>query len=291
MRILVAGGAGFLGSNLCERLLKDNHEVICLDKYGINVNDNVKNLLKYKNFKNVAYNIIYPVYRKEKFDQVYNFACFAAPGKYRQDPINTVKLNIHGTINLLNFAKDNHAKFFQASTIRIYDEVDHLGIDACYIEGKKFAESIIMDYKRLYNMDVRIARLFSTYGPNMDLNDSRVIPQFITKALKGEDLIIYGTGKQIDIFCYVDDMIDEIINYMSIDSNEPSNVGKGVSISIYDLAKVIIDLTNSKSKIVCIENEKDYKDNLVVIKEKLPLINIYKGLEKTINYYRKKMGL
>ena len=291
MRILVAGGAGFLGSNLCERLLKDNHEVICLDKYGINVNDNVKNLLKYKNFKNVAYNIIYPVYRKEKFDQVYNFACFAAPGKYRQDPINTIKLNIHGTINLLNFAKDNHAKFFQASTIRIYDEVDHLGIDACYIEGKKFAESIIMDYKRLYNMDVRIARLFSTYGQNMSLTDSRVIPQFIMKALNVNDLLIYGNGKQIDKFCYVDDMIDSIISFMNTENSNIKNVGKAIPINIVCLAYAIIDLIGSKSKVVFKDSGKEYKDTLADVEETQQVIGLYEGLKRTIQYYIEKMKI
>lgn len=289
MKVLVAGGAGFLGSNLCEYLLKEGHEVLCLDKRGRDINDNVKNLFKYKNFKHLAHNVIYQFPRKGDFDQVYNFACPAAPGQYRKDPVDTIKTNIFGTLNLLNCADLNKSKFFQASTVRIFDDINHLGPDACYIEGKKFAETLIMDYKRLYNLNVKIGRLYNTYGPNMSLSDTRVIPQFIMKALKGEELLVYGTGNQRDIFCYVDDMIDEIITYMNDDNEKPKTLGRGIDISIINLANLIIKLSNSASKVRFVKGEKEYKDNLTFVNEEEDFSGITNGLIKTIYYYKERM--
>jgi len=310
MRILVTGGAGFIGSHLCKYLLKETeNEVICLDNFFTGKRKNIKDLLKSPKFKVVPHDILNPlnlIYIGE-VDQIYNLACPASPIHYQFDPIETIKSNTIGVINVLEFAKLNGAKVLQASTSEIYgDPLEHpqtegykgnvnsLGPRACYDEGKRVAETLFMDYHRKYNLSIRIIRIFNTYGPKMDKNDGRVVSNFIVQALENKPITIYGGGNQTRSFCYVDDLIEGM--YRMMNQNKfigPINLGNPEEFTIKQLAEKIIFLTNSTSKINNFKLPEDdpvrRKPDISLAKKVLnwvPEINLESGLQKTINYFK-----
>ncbi len=303
-KILVTGGAGFIGSHLCKELLSQNHEVICLDNFFTGSKDNILNLMDNKKFEVIRHDIIQPILLE--VDEVYNLACPASPLHYQFNAIKTVKTNVLGTINMLGLAKRVKARILQASTSEVYgDPLEHpqqehqwghvnpIGIRSCYDEGKRVAETLIMDYHRQHNVSVRIIRIFNTYGPNMAQNDGRVVSNFIIQALKNVDITIYGNGSQTRSFCYVSDLVDGIIKMMNTDDfNGPVNLGNPVESPIIDFAKIIIELTGSKSKIVYKplpqDDPKQRRPDISLAKEKLnwePKIELRIGLQKTIDYF------
>lgn len=306
-KILITGGAGFIGSHLCKKLLHEGNHVICLDNFFTGNKANIEDLLENKNFKLVEHDIT------EKFsaevDEIYNLACPASPPHYQYDPIKTTKTSVLGVINMLELARKCGAKVLQASTSEVYGNpevhpqpesywgnVNPIGIRSCYDEGKRCAETLMMDYHRQHGVDVRIVRIFNTYGSNMDINDGRVVSNFIVQALKGEDLTVYGEGLQTRSFCYVDDLIDGLIKMMSGEYIGPVNLGNPSERTILDFAKLIIELTGSKSQIVYRELPSDdptqRQPDLTVAKRELnwkPTTDIKIGLEKTINYFKGKI--
>jgi UDP-glucuronate decarboxylase len=290
MRVMVTGGAGFLGSTLCEKLLKMENEVICLDNFSSGSKENLVEYINDTNFTLFGHDITEPI-ENIRVDQIYHLACPAAPGQYRKDPVKTIKINILGTINTLELARKNNAKYFHTSTIRIYDEINHLDSDGCYIEGKKFSETIVSDYKRLYNLDVRIGRLFTSYGPKMSVNDSRVVPQFIMKALRNEDLIVYGNGSLIDSFCYSTDTIESIIATMKSEYIHPINIGRGKLISIFELAELIIKISKSKSKIIKKNIEVANTSCDLIVSDEMwkSSVSLEEGIQNTIKYFEQKL--
>ena len=303
-RILVTGGAGFIGSHLCGRLLREGHEVICLDNFFTGSKQNIYKYLNNKNFELVRHDIT-----KEYFaevDYIYNLACPASPPHYQYNAIKTIKTSILGTMNMLGLAKRCKARILQASTSEIYGDpkihpqtedywgnVNPIGIRSCYDEGKRCAETLMMDYHRQNNVDIRIIRIFNTYGPNMAPNDGRVVSNFILQALKNEDITIYGDGSQTRSFCYVDDLVDGMIKMMESSFIGPINLGNPSERKIIDFAKLIIKLTRSKSKIVYkplpADDPTQRKPDIKLAKEKLdwePKIDIKEGLIKTIEYFK-----
>jgi len=305
-KILVTGGAGFLGSHLCEQLLNQGNEVICLDNYFTGQKQNVIHLLKNPYFEIIRHDITMPFYIE--VDEIYNLACPASPVYYQYNPIKTVKTSVMGAINMLGLAKRIKAKILQASTSEIYGDpmihpqtedywghVNTIGIRACYDEGKRCAETLFINYHRQNNVNIKIIRIFNTYGPRMKPNDGRVVSNFIIQALKNEDITIYGNGLQTRSFCYVDDLIDGMIKFMN-SKNEfigPVNIGNPEEITMLDLAKKIIKLTNSKSKIIYKHLPDDdpiqRQPNIDLAKKKLnwkPKIQLDDGLIKTINYFK-----
>lgn len=306
-KILITGGAGFIGSHLCKKLLHEGHQVICLDNFFTGNKANIEELLEHSNFKLVEHDIT------EKFsadvDEIYNLACPASPPHYQYDPIKTTKTSVLGAINMLELARKSGAKVLQASTSEVYGNpqvhpqpesywgnVNPIGIRSCYDEGKRCAETLMMDYHRQLGVDVRIVRIFNTYGPNMDINDGRVVSNFIVQALKGEDLTVYGEGLQTRSFCYVDDLVDGLIKMMQGQYIGPVNLGNPSERTILDFAKLIIELTNSKSQIVYRELPSDdptqRQPDLAIAKRELnwrPTTDIKIGLEKTINYFKGKI--
>jgi len=307
-RILVTGGAGFIGSHLCKFLLeKDNFEVICLDNFFTGKRENIRDLIKNPRFKVVPHDIIIPlkVSLIGSVDQIYNLACPASPIHYQRDPIKTIKANTQGVINVLEYAKLNGARILQASTSEIYgDPLEHpqnekyrgnvntIGPRACYDEGKRVAETLFTDYFRRYGLQIRIARIFNTYGPKMDKNDGRVVSNFIMQALKGDPITIYGDGKQTRSFCYIDDLIQGLYLLMNSDYSFPVNLGNPQEITILELAKKILSLTNSKSKISYKPLPEDdpvrRKPDISLAKKLLnwePKTPLEEGLSKTINYF------
>lgn len=308
-KILVTGGVGFIGSHLCKRLLNEGNEVICLDNFFTGSEENVKECINNPNFKLVKHDII-EEYSTE-VDQIYNLACPASPPHYQYDPIKTTKTSVLGIINMLELAKKCNATILQASTSEVYGDpkvhpqiesywgnVNPIGIRSCYDEGKRCAETLMMDYHRQFNINTRIIRIFNTYGPNMDINDGRVVSNFIVQALKGEDITIYGNGKQTRSFCYVDDLVEGIIRMMN-NSQEflgPVNLGNNSERTIFDFAKIIIEMTGSKSKIIYKELPSDdpmqRQPDLTVAKRELdwqPTTDIKIGIAKTIEYFGKKI--
>lgn len=307
-KILITGGAGFIGSHLCKKLLHDGHHVICLDNFFTGNKDNVKDLLENKNFKLIEHDVT------EKFsadvDEIYNLACPASPPHYQYDPVKTTKTSVLGAINMLELARKCGAKILQASTSEVYGNpeihpqsesywgnVNPIGIRSCYDEGKRCAETLMMDYHRQHGVDIRIVRIFNTYGPNMDISDGRVVSNFIVQALKGEDLTVYGEGNQTRSFCYVDDLIDGMIKMMGGQYIGPVNLGNQSERTILDFAKLIIELTASKSKIIYKELPSDdptqRQPDLTVAKRELnwkPTTDIKVGLEKTIKYFKLKLS-
>ncbi|OQA03752.1 MAG: UDP-glucose 4-epimerase [Planctomycetes bacterium ADurb.Bin401] len=262
-RILVTGGAGFLGSHLCRRLIQNNDEVLCVDNFYTGKRANIADLIDHSGFEMLRHDICFPLYIE--VDEIYNLACPASPIHYQSDPVQTTKTNVLGAINMLGLAKRVKAKIFQSSTSEIYGNpivhpqledywgnVNPIGIRSCYDEGKRCAETLFFDYRRQHNIQIRVARLFNTYGPRMCLNDGRVVSSFITQALLDKDISIYGNGSQTRSFCYVDDTIEAITRFMSYDEDIPGplNIGNPAEITILELAQIIIDLTNSHSKIV-----------------------------------------
>ena len=306
-KIAVAGGAGFLGSHLCEKLLSDGHDVICIDNFFTSNKNNVRHLLNDNKFELMRHDITFPIYLE--LDQIYNLACPASPIHYQSNPVQTIKTSIHGSINLLGLAKRTNSKIFQASTSEVYGDpefspqsenywgrVNPIGLRACYDEGKRAAETLFFDYNRQHNVDIRVARIFNTYGPRMLPNDGRVVSNFITQALKNENITIYGDGLQTRSFCFVDDLIEGIYNFMSVEKKitGPINFGNPSEITINDLAKLIIEMTNSKSKIIRLElpedDPKKRKPDISLAKKTLnwsPKTSLEEGLKKTINYFEK----
>ena len=307
--ILISGGAGFLGSNLCAKLLLNkNNFVICLDNLYTGSKDNIEKFKKNKNFKFINHDINNEI--KIKVDEIYNFASPASPKSYQKDPIYTFKTNVFGTYNLLNVAKANNAKFLQASTSEIYGDpkvhpqvetywgnVNPIGIRACYDEGKRAAETLCFDYIRTYKLNIKIVRIFNTYGPNLGIDDGRVISNFIMQALNNLDITIYGNGNQTRSFIYVDDIIDAFIKFMKINKNisGPLNLGNPKEYRIIDIAKKIISLTNSKSKLTFKTKPLDdplmRKPNISLSKKILnwkPNYSLNEGLKVTIKYFKNK---
>lgn len=307
-RILVTGGAGFLGSHLCERLLSEGHEVICLDNFFTGNKRNVLKLLGNTNFEIMRHDVIQPVYAE--VDWIFNMACPASPIHYQRDPVRTIKTSVMGALNTLGLAKRNGARILQASTSEVYGDpkvhpqsedyrgaVNPIGIRACYDEGKRTAETLFFDYHRQHKIDIRVVRIFNTYGPRMSENDGRVVSNFIIQALKGEDITVYGDGSQTRSFCYVDDLIDGIIRMMYAENfTGPVNIGNPRESTILELAEIILNLTGSKSKIVYKPLPSDDPiqrcPNISLAKEKLdwsPKVKLEDGLKATIEYFRSLM--
>ncbi len=305
-RVLVTGGAGFLGSFLCERLLKENCDVVCVDNFYTGTKRNIVHLLENPYFELIRHDITFPLYLE--VDEIYNFACPASPIHYQNDPVQTTKVNVHGSINMLGLAKRTKAKILQASTSEVYGNptvhpqtedywgnVNCVGIRSCYDEGKRCAETLFFDYYRQHKLNIRVVRIFNTYGPRMHPNDGRVVSNFILQALKNVDITIYGDGKQTRSFCYVSDLIEGVIRMMNTPGNfsGPVNLGNPEEYSILELAQKIIALTQSSSKIVYKPLPEDdplqRKPNIELAMAKLkwkPRTQLEEGLKETIHYFR-----
>jgi len=306
--ILVTGGAGFIGSHLCEKLLREDDKVICLDNLFTGSKKNIAGFLSQPNFKFVEHDIIEPFFIDETINQIYNLACPASPIHYQSNAIRTIKANTIGIINILGLARLHGARILQASTSEVYgDPAEHpqpesyfgnvnpIGPRACYDEGKRVAETLFFDYYRKYNLEIRLARIFNTYGPNMAGNDGRVVSNFITQALLNNDITVYGDGAQTRSFCYVSDLVDGLIKLMNKENfTGPINLGNPVELTVEKIAEKIISLTSSKSKIVykpLPENDpKKRRPDITLAKEKLnwsPVVELEDGLKKTIEYFKK----
>lgn len=306
-KILVTGGAGFLGSHLCAKLIDKGHEVIAVDNFYTGNKTNITHLLKNPRFELIRHDVTFPLYLE--VDEIYNLACPASPIHYQHDPVQTTKTSVHGAINMLGLAKRLKAKILQASTSEVYGDptvhpqkedywgnVNPIGIRSCYDEGKRCAETLFFDYWRQHQLRIKVARIFNTYGPNMHPNDGRVVSNFIVQALKGKPLTIYGDGKQTRSFCYVDDLIDGLIKLM--DSNDnitgPINLGNPNEFSMMELANLVIEYTNSKSNIIFYplpeDDPKQRQPFIQSAKKELkwePKVELKDGLKKTIEYFRK----
>lgn len=305
-RILVTGGAGFIGSHLCDRLLKEQNDVICLDNYFTGSKDNIRHLLDNHHFELIRHDITTPYYAE--VDEIYNLACPASPVHYQYNPIKTFKTSVYGAVNMLGLARRTKAKILQASTSEVYGDpavhpqvegywgnVNPIGIRSCYDEGKRAAETLFMDYNRQNNVRVKIIRIFNTYGPRMNPNDGRVVSNFIVQALKGENITIYGDGSQTRSFQYVSDLIEAMIRMMNTpdDFTGPVNIGNPGEFTMLELAAMVIKLTNSSSKIVfCelpVDDPKQRRPDISIAYEKLsgwtPSIKLEEGLKETIAYF------
>jgi UDP-glucuronate decarboxylase len=304
-RILVTGGAGFLGSHLCERLLNAGHEVICLDNFYTGAKTNIQHLREDPNFEVLRHDVTFPLY--VEVDEIYNLACPASPIHYQFDPVQTTKTSVHGAINMLGLAKRIKSKILQASTSEVYGDpaihpqpehywghVNPIGIRSCYDEGKRCAETLFFDYYRQHKLQIKVIRIFNTYGPRMHPKDGRVVSNFITQALRNEPITIYGSGQQTRSFCYVDDMIDAMTRLMgtSDDFTGPVNCGNPIEFTIKELAETVLELTNSRSKLVYKplpeDDPKQRQPDITLAKKVLnwePRIPLRQGLEHTINYF------
>ena len=309
-RILITGGAGFIGSHLCEKLLQDdNNYVICLDNFYTGSKENIQHLISNPNFELIEHDITQPI--DIKADEIYNLACPASPIHYQYNPIMTMKTSVLGIINVLELAKKYNAKILQASTSEVYGDptihpqdetywgnVNPIGIRSCYDEGKRCAETLMIDYRRQHNVNIKIVRIFNTFGPNMALNDGRVVSNFIVQALKNEDITIYGEGNQTRSFCYVSDLVQGLIKMMNTSSEiiGPINLGNPLERTILNLAELILSKINTKSKIIFKDLPQDdpikRKPDITLAKNVLnwqPQISIEEGLDKTIEYFEKKL--
>ncbi len=304
-RILVSGGGGFLGSHLCDRLLKEGNEVLCVDNFFTGNRRNIHHLLDNKNFELLRHDVTHPLY--VEVDQIYNLACPASPVHYQFDPVQTTKTSVIGAMNMLGLAKRLKIKILQASTSEVYGDpeihpqpesyrgnVNPIGPRACYDEGKRCAETLFFDYHRQHGVDIKVMRIFNTYGPRMHPNDGRVVSNFIVQALKGENITIYGDGKQTRSFCYVDDNIDGMYRLMNSRDGftGPVNIGNPGEFTMLELAELVIELTNSKSKLVYMPLPQDdplqRKPIIDLAKKELdwePKIQLREGLQKTIAYF------
>jgi UDP-glucuronate decarboxylase len=304
-RILVTGGAGFLGSHLCERLLSEGADVLCVDNFFTGTKDNVAHLLDNPNFELMRHDVTFPLY--VEVDEIYNLACPASPIHYQHDPVQTTKTSVHGAINMLGLAKRLKAKVFQASTSEVYGDpevhpqpedyrgnVNPIGPRACYDEGKRCAETLFFDYHRQHNLRIRVARIFNTYGPRMHPNDGRVVSNFVVQALRAEPITIFGEGRQTRAFCFVDDLVEGFVRLMAApdDLTGPVNLGNPGEFTIRELAEMVIDLTGSKSKLVFHplppDDPQQRRPNISLAQEKLgwqPTIPLQDGLKKTIAYF------
>lgn len=311
MKILVTGGAGFLGSHLCERLIKPDYEVYCIDNFQTGRIENIEHLTEYKNFKIIDHDIQDSL--DIECDQIYNLACPASPVHYQHDPVSTIKTSVLGTINLLELAKKNEATFFQASTSEIYGDpeihpqsenywgkVNPIGPRACYDEGKRCSETLCFDYKRQYGLKIKVVRIFNTYGPRMQPDDGRVVSNFIVQSLKNEPMTVYGEGSQTRSFCYVDDLIDGFLLMMDKDENfsGPVNLGNPKEITIFNIAKTIKRITGSSSEIVFknlpIDDPRKRKPDITLANDKIdwrPKIDLDQGLARTIKYFESRLNV
>lgn len=310
-RILITGGAGFIGSHLCERLLKEGNEVICVDNFYTGTKRNIVHLLKNPYFEVIRHDITFPLY--VEVDEIYNLACPASPVHYQFDPVQTVKTSVHGSINMLGLSKRLKIKILQASTSEVYGDpqvhpqpedywgnVNPIGLRACYDEGKRCAETLFFAYHRQHKLKIKIARIFNTYGPNMHPNDGRVVSNFIVQALKNEVITVYGDGTQTRSFCYVDDLIDGLIRLMNSDDSVtgPINLGNPEEITILELAEKILKLTKSKSRIIFKplphNDPKQRRPDITKATTCLgwrPKVSLEEGLVKTIEYFKNLLGV
>jgi len=309
MRILVTGGAGFIGSHLCERLLIEGHDVVCLDNFFTGSKKNIHHLLESHNFELIRHDITEPILLE--VDRIYNFACPASPVHYQYNPVKTVKTSVMGTINMLGLAKRVKARILQASTSEVYGDpqihpqtedywgnVNPIGIRSCYDEGKRVAETLMMDYHRQNGVDIRIIRIFNTYGPKMAEHDGRVVSNFITQALRGEDITVYGKGNQTRSFCYVSDLVEGIVRMMECENFiGPVNLGNPTETTILEFAEKIIHLTGSSSKIIFqplpADDPKQRQPDITLAGDKLswkPAVPVEDGLKRTIDYFRSLMA-
>lgn len=308
MRILVTGGAGFIGSHLCRRLLNEGNDVICVDNLFTGSKDNISDLLLNERFEFCFQDVTEPL-EFLNIDQIYNLACPASPVHYQYNPVKTIETNIIGAINVLNLAKINNARVLQASTSEVYGDplmhpqketywgnVNPIGIRSCYDEGKRAAETLFFDYHRQFGVNIKVARIFNTYGPNMQKNDGRVVSNFIVQALEGENITIYGDGKQTRSFCYVSDQVDGLIKLMNSDVNVtgPINIGNPCELTVSEIANFIVSMTESTSQIVYqdlpADDPQKRKPDISLAKEILgrkPVVELTNGLNQTIDYFSK----
>ena len=308
MRVLVTGGAGFIGSHLCERLVAAGHDVICLDNFFTGSKENVADLVGNRRFELLRHDVIDPILLE--VDRIYNLACPASPVHYQYNPVKTVKTNVMGTLNMLGLAKRVSARILQASTSEVYGDphvhpqpesywgnVNPIGIRSCYDEGKRLAETLMMDYHRQNRVDIRIVRIFNTYGPRMAENDGRVVSNFILQALRGEELTVYGDGSQTRSFCYVDDLVEGIVRMMDVDGLiGPVNLGNPLEHTILEFAEKIIRLTGSRSKIAFRplppDDPKQRRPDISLAAAKLdwkPRVDLETGLRRTIDYFAPRL--
>ena len=305
-KILVTGGAGFLGSHLCERLVNAGEDVLCVDNFFTGSKANIAHLLNKPNFELMRHDVTFPLY--VEVDQIYNLACPASPIHYQHDPVQTTKTSVHGAINMLGLAKRLKARILQASTSEVYGDpevhpqpesywgkVNPIGIRSCYDEGKRCAETLFFDYHRQHELEIKVVRIFNTYGPKMHPNDGRVVSNFIVQALKGQDITIYGDGSQTRSFCYVDDLIEAMVRMMNADKEftGPVNIGNPNEFTMLELASHIIELTHSGSKIIHLprpqDDPKQRKPNIELAKSALnwePKTQLDEGLKSTIEYFK-----
>jgi len=305
-KILVTGGAGFLGSHLCDRLIEQGHDVLCVDNFFTGTKRNVEHLLAHPRFELMRHDVTFPLY--VEVDEIFNLACPASPVHYQHDPVQTTKTSVHGAINMLGLAKRVRAKILQASTSEVYGDpevhpqveaywgrVNPIGIRSCYDEGKRCAETLFFDYHRQHKLRTKVVRIFNTYGPRMHLNDGRVVSNFIVQALKGEDITIYGDGQQTRSFCYVDDLVEAMLRMMATGDEVPGpiNIGNPGEFSMLDLANKVIELTGSKSKLVKLplpaDDPKQRRPDISLAQKELgnwaPQTQLDEGLKKTIAYF------
>ena len=305
-KILITGGGGFLGSHLSERLLNEGNEIICLDNFFTGTKQNILHLMSNPRFELLRHDVTLPLFIE--VDEIYNLACPASPIHYQHDPVQTTKTCVHGAINMLGLAKRTGAKIMQASTSEVYGDpeihpqvesywgrVNPIGIRSCYDEGKRCAETLFLDYHRQHNLDIKIARIFNTYGPRMHANDGRVVSNFIVQALQGEDITIYGDGQQSRSFCYVDEMVDAFIRLMATDNDfiGPVNLGNPGEFTIRELAEKTLEMVGSKSSLINEplpeDDPRQRQPDISLAKEKLgwePVIKLDEGLSKTIEYFK-----
>ncbi|MBK20648.1 MAG: NAD-dependent dehydratase [Rhodospirillaceae bacterium] len=309
-RVLVTGGAGFIGSHLCERLLADKHDVLCIDNYFTGSKSNVAQLMQNPHFELMRHDVTFPLYIET--DEIYNLACPASPVHYQFDPVQTTKTSVHGAINMLGLAKRVRAKIFQASTSEVYGDpkvhpqvetywghCNPIGPRACYDEGKRCAETLFFDYRRQHNLSIKVARIFNTYGPRMHPNDGRVVSNFIVQALRNDPVTIYGDGEQTRSFCYVDDLVEAFIRIMNTedDFTGPVNIGNPNEFTIRELADTVIELIGSKSEIISkplpADDPVQRQPDITIAREKLdwePTIQLKEGLTKTIAYFDERLS-
>ena len=309
-RILVTGGAGFLGSHLCRRLLQDNNDVLCVDNYFTGSKQNISDLVAYPNFEVMRHDVTFPLYLE--VDQIYNLACPASPIHYQYDPVQTTKTSVHGAINMLGLAKRVNARILQASTSEVYGDpevhpqtedywgrVNPIGVRACYDEGKRCAETLFFDYHRQHNVDIKVVRIFNTYGPNMNPDDGRVVSNFIVQALKGDDITIYGDGMQTRSFCYVDDLLSGMMGMMNSRDGftGPVNIGNPKEFTMLELAEEVLKQVGGRSKLVHLalpqDDPKQRKPDISLAQSELgwqPSIGLADGLVDTIAYFKKVLA-
>ena len=309
-KILVTGGAGFIGSHLCERLIKEKHDVLCIDNYFTGTKTNIAHLFKEPLFEALRHDVTFPIY--VEVERIFNLACPASPVHYQFDPVQTTKTSVHGAINMLGLAKRVHARILQASTSEVYGDpeihpqtesywgrVNPIGIRSCYDEGKRCAETLFFDYYRQHQVDIKVIRIFNTYGPRMHPNDGRVVSNFIVQALRGEDITIYGSGQQTRSFCYVDDLVEAMLRMMDSETGftGPINLGNPGEFTISELAEKVISLVGTKSKLVYKplpqDDPKQRKPDISLAQSKLawePHVNLEDGLKETIGYFKRTLA-